>query len=64
MSISREVIAVNANLVILEITAKQVRDNFPIFSPLMSSQSLFGLRKPSGKGHFRVPKTLTFNPTG
>ena len=29
VSITREVIAVNANLVILEITAKQVRDNFP-----------------------------------
>jgi len=30
--ITREVIAVNANLVILEITAKQVRDNFPSFA--------------------------------
>ena len=29
----------------------------------MSSQSMLGSRKPSGKGHFRVPKTLTFKPT-
>ena len=32
VSITREVIAVNATLVILEITAKQVRDNFPRFA--------------------------------
>ena len=74
MSISREVIAVNANLVIMEITAKQVRDNFPscaytipllnyIF-PLMSCQSMFGIRMLYGKGHLRVPKPLTFKPTG
>ena len=71
MSISREVIAVNANLVIMEITAKQVRDIFPELCLYHTNTKLFFPPNEfsvyvwvKNAFHFRVPKTLTFKPTG